>query len=84
MLFLPRAYLSVEGAERLLVEIDAVDGALPPADQTVLAMLLGAAGARPLPVERYLTSDQGRFTPATRHLLYARGLPRLWRQWRKG
>ena len=100
LLFLPRAYLSVEGAERLLVEIDAVDGALPPADQTVLAMLLGAAGARPLPVERYLTSDQGqsagerdadyarltarRFTPATRHLLYARGLPRLWRQWRKG
>lgn len=99
LLFLPRACLSVEGAERLLAEMDETRDALPPADHAVMALLLGASGARPLPAGRYLAPDQGqsaderdadyarltarRFTPATRHLLYARGLPRLWRQWRK-
>ena len=99
LLFLPRACLPVAEAERLLAETDWNEGALPPADRTVLALLLGAHGARPLPPERYLASDRGRsvgerdadyahltarwFSPATRHLLYARGLPRLWRQWHK-
>ena len=99
LLFLPRACLPLAEAERLLAEANWDDSALPPADRAVLALLLGAHGARPLPPERYLTSDQGqfagerdadyarltlrRFTTATRHLLYARGLPRLWRQWRK-
>ena len=102
LLFLPRACLSAEAAERLLADMDAAGGGapLPSTDRTVLALLLGASGARPLPPERYLASDRGqfsherdadytrltarRFTPATRHLLYGRGLPRLWRQWRKG
>ena len=100
LLFLPRACLPVAEAERLLAEVDWDDGTLPPVDRAVLSLLLGAHGARPLPPERYLASDQGqfpgerdadyaqltarRFTTATRHLLYARGLPRLWKQWRKG
>ena len=71
---------------------------MPPLDRAVLALLLGAHGARPLPPERYLATDQGQFHgerdadyarlaaravhgPAVRHLLYARGMPRLWRSW---
>ena len=101
LLFLPRACLPVDWAERLLADTDRDDGPpLPPADRAVLALMLGAHGARALPPERYLASDRGqfsherdadyarltarRFTPATRHLLYGRGLPRLWRQWQKG
>ena len=101
LLFLPRACLPVDEAERLLAGTSRGDGApLSPADRAVLALLLGAHGTRALPTERYLASDLGqyfherdadyarltarRFTPATRHLLYGRGLPRLWKQWRKG
>ena len=97
LLFLPRACLSVDAAERLLADPSLGEAAMPPLDQAVLALLLGAHGARPLPPERYLVSGQGRahgesdadyarltarrFTPDVRHLLYARGMPRLWDQW---
>ena len=98
LLFLPRACLPVAEVEYFLADADLLKAGQPPLDRAVLALLLGAYGARPLSPERYLSSDQGgaygerdadyarlaarRFTPAVRHLLYARGMPRLWRQWK--
>ena len=100
LLFLPRACLSIAEAERLLAHGALRDGGMPPLDRAVLALLLGAHGARQLPPERYLSSEQGqfhgdrdvdytrlaarRFLPAARHLLYARGMPLLWNLWQSG
>ena len=100
LLFLPRACLSITEAERLLADVALRGAGMPPLDRAVLALLLGAHGAHPLPPERYLSSEQGqfhgerdvdyarltarRFPSAVRHLLYARGMPRLWNLWQSG
>ena len=97
LLFLPRACLSLAEAGRLLADPALQGEGLPPLDEAVLALLLGAHGAHPLPPDRYHVSDQGqyhgerdadyarlaarRFTPAVRHLLYGRGMPKLWNLW---
>ncbi len=97
LLFLPRGCLSLVEAGRLLADPQLQAARLPPLDRSVLALLLGLHGARPLMPERYLASEQGRshderdadysrlaarrFPPAVRHLLYAEGMPRLWRLW---
>ena len=98
LLFIPRGVLSIPQAERLLA-----GGEFDPAswfvEQTMVALLLTAAGAEPLPGERYVVSTQGQFygdadrdygqivtrhfTTPVRHLMYARGMPLLWRQWRE-
>ena len=96
LLFIPRGALSLADAERLLAggEFDRESWFV---EQTALALLLTAAGAEPLPGARYVVSTQGQFygdadrdyggivtrhfTTPVRHLMYARGLPRLWRQW---
>ena len=96
LLFIPRSALSLADAERLLAsgEFDRDSWFV---EQTALALLLTAAGAEPLPAERYVVSTQGQFygdadrdygqivtrhfTTPVRHLMYARGMPRLWRQW---
>ncbi len=91
LMFLPRACLPLAAAEGFLADRRLRDTGLPPLDRAVLALLLGAHGARPLPPDRYLASDARnandarlaarRFGPSARHLLYARGMPRLWRTW---
>ena len=96
LLFLPHGCLPIETAERIL-SLGAHDPDSYFIEQTVVALLMGAGGARPLPPERYLVSPRGQFygerdadyrqltarhfTTPVRHLMYARGMPLLWRQW---
>jgi hypothetical protein len=96
LLFLPRGCLDVALAERLLAGIERTDSWY--IEQTVVALLLGAAGAEPLPADRYVVSTQGQFyfepqvptdglaarhfTSPVRHLMYGRAMPQLWREWR--
>ena len=98
LLFIPRGALAVSDAERLLASGEFDPGSWF-VEQTALALLLTAAGAEPLPGARYVVSTQGQFygdpdrdyekivtrhfTTPVRHLMYARGMPRLWRQWRE-
>ncbi len=92
LLYIPKNSLDAGLADRLLA------GRSSPAiswftEQTVLAFLMHAAGAQPLPPERYVVSndrmfwwqedidyaavDARHFTGMTRHLLYMRGYPHL-------
>ena len=98
LLFIPQGALSVLDAERLLAsgEFNANSWFV---EQTALALLLTAAGAEPLPGEQYVVCTRGQFygdpdrdygqmvtrhfTTPVRHLMYARGMPLLWRQWRE-
>ena len=98
LLFIPRGALAVADAERLLAGGEFDPGSWF-VEQTALALLLTAAGAEPLPGARYVVSTQGQFygdpdrdygqivtrhfTTPVRHLMYARGMPLLWRQWRE-
>jgi hypothetical protein len=98
LLYLPQGCLAPADAERILA-LGAHDTSSYFIDQTILALLLGAQGARPLPPERYLVSADGQFygevdadyqtlamrhfTTPVRHLMYSRGMPLLWRRWRK-
>jgi hypothetical protein len=96
LLFLPRGCLDLALAERLLAGVERTDSWY--IEQTVVALLLGAAGAEPLPADRYVVSTRGQFyfetdvpsaglaarhfTSPVRHLMYGRAMPLLWRQWR--
>lgn len=98
LLFLPRGSLAWADAERLLAE-DTHNACSWFIEQTIIALLLGASGARPLPAERYIVSARGQFFNETdedydaltarhfvtpvRHLMYARGMPLLWRRWQQ-
>ena len=98
LLFIPQGALSIADAERLLASGEFDPGSWF-VEQTALALLLTAAGAEPLPGAKYVVSTQGQFygdpdrdygqivtrhfTTPVRHLMYARGMPLLWRQWRE-
>jgi hypothetical protein len=95
LLFLPRGCLDIDLAERLLAGIKGAGNWF--IEQTVVALLMAAAGAQPLPTERYVVSTRGQFyfepdlpsasltarhfTSPVRHLMYGRALPLLWRRW---
>ncbi len=98
LLFVPRGTLRVGDAERLLASGEFDPGSWF-VEQTVLALLLTAAGAVPLPPEEYVVSTDGQFyggadrdyarlvtrhfTTPVRHLMYGKGLPLLLRRWRE-
>ena len=95
LLFLPRGCLDIGLAERLLAGAERTDSWF--IEQTVVALLMGAAGAQPLPSDRYVVSTHGQFffepelpsagltarhfTSPVRHLMYGRAMPLLWRRW---
>ena len=95
LLFLPRGCLDIDLAERLLAGLKGAGNWF--IEQTIVALLMAAAGAQPLPTDRYVVSTRGQFfsephvpesaitarhyTSPVRHLMYGRAMPLLWRQW---
>ncbi len=96
LLFIPRGGLSLEKADALL-RAGEHDEKSWHVEQSAVAVLL--PDAQPLPRERYMVSHQGQFYgeqdndydvmvtrhyfSTVRHQMYARGMPLLWRQWRR-
>ena len=95
LLSLPRGCLDLGLADRLLTGLERTDSWF--IEQTVVALLMGAVGAQPLPTDRYVVSTRGQFyfeqdlpgdgviarhfTSPVRHLMYGRAMPMLWREW---
>jgi hypothetical protein len=94
-LYIPRQSLRVDMAEELL-DAQEHDPTSWFVEQTILAALMKQADAEPLTKSRYIVSAQRQFyfekdiyyeqialrhfvTPV-RHLMYSRGMPRLWQQ----
>ncbi|MDB6077811.1 MAG: hypothetical protein JWO82_1558 [Akkermansiaceae bacterium] len=96
LLLIPQGALDLKLAEEILEHSDGIASWFP--DTMVLAALMHAAGALPLPRETYSVSPQRQFyfepdvdypklslrhfTGPVRHLMYSRGMPLLWRRWR--
>lgn len=96
--FIPRESLSLNLADDLLAPGGYNEKSWH-TDQTLLAALMTKAGARPLPKARYVVSTDRQFffeedipydqiavrhfIGPVRHLMYSRGLPRLWKSWSK-
>lgn len=96
--YIPRQSLRVDIAEELL-DAQEHDPTSWFVEQTVLAVLMKQAGAKALPKSTYVVSAQRQFyfekdvdydqialrhfiTPV-RHLMYSKGMPRLWQQLQK-
>lgn len=98
LLYIPRQSFQVDIAEKLLdaQEHDPLSWFV---EQTILAVLMKQVGAKALPKSKYVVSSQRQFyfekdvdydqialrhfvTPV-RHLMYSRGMCRLWQQFQK-
>ena len=96
-LYIPRNSFNVDSIEYFLSQ--SFDSSSWFVEQTILAVLMKQSGAKPLPRKRYVVSTQRQFyfeedvdydqmslrhfvTPV-RHLMYSKGMPKLWKQWKQ-
>jgi hypothetical protein len=95
-LYIPRNSFNTDSIEHLLSY--GFDPTSWFVEQTILAVLMAQSGAKPLPKSTYVVSAQRQFyfekdidydqisirhfvTPV-RHLMYSKGMPKLWKQWK--
>ena len=95
LLYVPKGRLSIDLASKLLADWRPPVSSWF-TEQTVLSVLMWVADALPLPYERYVVSNRRQFywekdvdyaaiaarhfTGTVRHIMYGKGMPKIWRQ----